>query len=83
MMDCDLGTYDFGKTTAEGVERVWTYYGTGHQLRKGFAAWLAEELNKENEPPLAELVMAALLKHFPQCTALRGCDGCPPWEAPL
>jgi hypothetical protein len=81
MMDCDLGTYDLGKVTAEGVERVWAHYGTGEQLRSGFAAWLAEEMNKDKDPPLSELVMTAVLKYFPQCTSLRGCSGCPPWPA--
>jgi hypothetical protein len=72
--------YDFGKVTENYVVNTWAQYGTGEQLRYGFAAWLAEEMNKDDEPPLSELVMAAILKHFPQCTSLRGCSGCPPWE---
>lgn len=71
--------YDFGKVTETYVEQVWARYGTGEQLRHGFAAWLAEGMNKDDEPPLSELVMAAILKHFPQCISLRGCSGCPPW----
>jgi hypothetical protein len=73
--------YDFDRVTEAYVEQVWTRYGTGAQLRQGFAAWLAEEMNKDDEPPLRELAMAAILKHFPQCTSLRGCSGCPPWPS--
>jgi hypothetical protein len=73
--------YDFDRVTEAYVEQVWTRYGTGEQLRQGFAAWLAEDMNKDDEPPLRELVMAAILKHFPQCTSLRGCSGCPPWPS--
>jgi hypothetical protein len=72
--------YDLLKVTENDVVTIWARYGTGEQLRHGFAAWLAEDMNKDDEPALSDLVMAAILKHFPQCTSLRGWNGCPPWE---
>jgi hypothetical protein len=58
----------FEKVTATQIEETWARYGDGRPLKEGFSQWMADFMNKEEEPPIPELIRSAVMLHlFTMC----------------